>query len=500
MTLDDVFRKTAARRPDAVALADSPDRMQTEGVAPRRLTYAQADRAVSVIAGRLLGTGLSADAIVAVQLPNTVDAVLTFLGILRAGMIAAPLPLLWRHAECTAALSSLGPKALITCSRHRGFDHAQTAMQIAVDIFPVRYIFGFGAAVADGIIPLNDVYDDDDAQLLAQDSQCRNDPAAHVAAVTFDVTADGPIAVARNHLELLSAGVGVLLESHIPQHAVILSAIAPASLAGLSAAVLPWLLSGGTLVLHDPFSPDIYSKQIAEYPCDTLVLPGPIVPRLSEAGLLSAPDIKRLLAVWRSPERLIGAVSWRNPAVAVSDLMVFGETAVIARQRGTDGKPVPLPLGPVRAPCSGPDAAQIAEIARTDTGALAVRGPMVPRYSFPPDAERGGIAAMRIASDGMVNTGYTCRHIRETNSLIVTGPPAGLASVGGYRFLLRELQALVSGVDNTATLAALPDALAGHRLAGHSSDRAATRDALETLGANPLLVRAFRERSQSGMR
>jgi hypothetical protein len=75
-----------------------------------------------------------------------------------------------------------------------------------------------------------------------------------------------------------------------------------------------------------------------------------------------------------------------------------------------------------------------------------------------------------------------------------------LASVGGYRFLLRELQALVSGVDNTATLAALPDALAGHRLAGHSSDRAATRDALETLGANPLLVRAFRERSQSGMR
>ncbi len=47
-------------------------------------------------------------------MPNTVDSVLTLLGVLRAGLIAMPLPLLWRRADAVAALSRVGAKALIT--------------------------------------------------------------------------------------------------------------------------------------------------------------------------------------------------------------------------------------------------------------------------------------------------------------------------------------------------------------------------------------------------
>jgi len=44
------------------------------------------------------------------------------------------------------------------------------------------------------------------------------------------------------------------------------------------------------------------------------------------------------------------------------------------------------------------------------------------------------------------------------------------------------------------SLAALPDRLAGHRLAGVANDRERVRRALEVRGVNPLLVAAFRDR------
>jgi hypothetical protein len=78
---------------------------------------------------------------------------------------------------------------------------------------------------------------------------------------------------------------------------------------------------------------------------------------------------------------------------------------------------------------------------------------------------------------------------------VVTGPPAGLFSIGGYRFAMRDVQKVVSQADKEANVAALPDTFAGHRLAGHSRDRAAVRHTLDAVGLNPLIVRAFRDRT-----
>ena len=79
---------------------------------------------------------------------------------------------------------------------------------------------------------------------------------------------------------------------------------------------------------------------------------------------------------------------------------------------------------------------------------------------------------------------------------MVTGPPPGIVGVGGYRFVLSELQELATRTEG-ATLAALPDTLTGHRLAGSATDRDAARAALADAGANPLAVDAFRERRRT---
>ncbi len=102
MTLDGLLRRAALRRPDDVALIDPPNRESFTDGAPYHLTYAQAYRMVAAIAGRLRRMGLGTDAIVGIQIANTVESMLTLLGVLRAGMIAMPLPLLWRRAEAVA--------------------------------------------------------------------------------------------------------------------------------------------------------------------------------------------------------------------------------------------------------------------------------------------------------------------------------------------------------------------------------------------------------------
>jgi acyl-CoA synthetase (AMP-forming)/AMP-acid ligase II len=57
-TLDDLFRRAGVRHPDAPALADPPNRTSfTEG-APRTLSYAQVDHAISAVAARLRSSGL----------------------------------------------------------------------------------------------------------------------------------------------------------------------------------------------------------------------------------------------------------------------------------------------------------------------------------------------------------------------------------------------------------------------------------------------------------
>src|SRR5262249_59067325 len=54
-SLDNLFRRNAERRPNALALVDPPNREAFTSGPARRLTYAQADHVVSAMAGRLRG-------------------------------------------------------------------------------------------------------------------------------------------------------------------------------------------------------------------------------------------------------------------------------------------------------------------------------------------------------------------------------------------------------------------------------------------------------------
>jgi len=498
ITIDEIFRRVAQRRPEALALADAPNRKTFTDGAPRRLTFAQADRVVSAIAGRLRHMGLPTDSIIGIQLPNIAENILAILGVMRAGMIAAPLPLLWRRADAVAALSRVDAKALITCGHIGGFDHCQLAMRIAADVFSIRYVCGFGAGLPDGVVPFDDLFTAeklDPAPPLERERA--SNPAAHLAAITFDCGEAGVIAVARSHLQLLAGGLGVLLESRLVQDATMLSTLAPSSFAGICLTLLPWLLSGGKLLLHHPFDPTVlFGQWRGDDRCGALVMPGPVAFRLAEAGVFSRTGPASVLATWRSPERLGTSPDWRASDTTLVDVSIFGEIGAVAARRGANGRPAPLPFGGIVAPRGSPGALVIAEVTATALGTVALRGPMVPQHNFPPGAERSGLPHLAIGRAGVIDTGYFCRLDPGARTLAVTGPPPGIVNVGGYRLPLHALQDTLSGFDAGATLATLPDPLLGQRLVGNAVDRFAVQAALNAAGVNPLVAAAFVDRSE----
>ena len=84
------------------------------------------------------------------------------------------------------------------------------------------------------------------------------------------------------------------------------------------------------------------------------------------------------------------------------------------------------------------------ETAVTETGTLALRGPMVPRHPFPPGAERAPMPLLHAGRRAVSPTPrYPCRADRDSGELAITGPPPGIVSVGGYRFMPDQLQDLV---------------------------------------------------------
>ncbi len=499
ITLDDLFRYAVAQRRDEIALIDPPNRADFTSGAPRALTFGEADRIVTGIAARLRELGLQLDHVVGLQMPNTVEGILALLGILRAGLIASPLPLLWRRADCAAAMTMIGARALITTNRVGAADLCQLAMDTASEAFTIRHVCTFGGG-SDGVISFEDLmtpaapvpFVPIDRGALA---------AAHVAIVTWDIDPVGLLPIARSHVEVLTAGFEIMLEGRFDARTTILSSFCLGSMAGIATTITAWLLSRGTLVLHHPFDPTTLRHQIVEHRCRAAIVPGSLATRFAEAGMFRHGVLDKVVAIWRSPERLATCPVWPAAAPPLMDVTAFGEIGLFAAMRGEEGKPLGLKPGPLGRRRPDAEAPVLIEAMRSPTGTLALRGPMVPLHSFPPGSgDHLGNPRLAIDEDGFVDTYYPCRLAPSSGSLIVTGPPAGLVSVGGYRFMISALQEAVSRIEPAAMIAAFPDGLTGQRIAGIAARREDVQEALRQHGFGPLVVNAFRPRRISESR
>jgi hypothetical protein len=490
-TLDALFQRILARRPDVLALVDPENKAGVTGHAQKRLTYAEADRAISALAAHFIDAGLPAHSVIAVQLPNTVEFALTVLAAHRAGLVVALFPLLWRQTELVAALNRTSARAIVTSARIDGVVHADLAMNAAAEAFSIRHVCGFGNDLPEGMASLDDA--------LARPSSSRRpviQDGRKAAIISFDVTVDGFRAVPRTHLSVIAGALALSLESDVAQGATVMSAFAPSSFGGIAASMVVWLLSGGTLVLHHPFDGDVLEQQVGEHSCDTLIVPAPLALRLDEMDFSARmPSLRNVIGLWRAPEQVASSPYWTARRVSLTDVYLFGEAGLFgARRNAEDGAPALVKPGLHGAPRELPGSSIAGEILLTPKGTVGLRGPMVAVAAYAPPPPPSDSLIAQPPRD-YVDTEYAARLDRSTGAIAITAPPNGILGVGGYRFLSSDLQEWGRRLGQGALLTALPDRLSGHRLAGRAQDNARAREALSELGLNPLMVEAFRDRS-----
>jgi hypothetical protein len=489
-TLDTLFQRTLSRQPHALALLDPINKARVTGHPPRRLTYAEADLAIEALSAHFVESGLPANSVIAIQLPNTVEFGLTVLAAHRAGLVVAVLPLLWRQAELAAGLNRTAARAIVTMSKVDGVSYSDLAMQAAAEAFSIRHVFGFGADLPEGMSPLDEVLARPPGvtRSVIQDGR-------KAAIISFDVTAEGFRPVPRPHFSLIAGALAMSLEADIRQGATLMAAFAPMSFAGLAASLGAWLVSGGTLALHHPFENEVLEQQINEHDCDVLIAPAQLALRLGDSGLAARlPSLRNVVGLWRAPEQVAASDAWTAPHAPLTDVYLFGEAGLFGARRGEDGLPVMVMPGPHGAPREQSGSSVACEILLTPKGTLGLRGPMVPIAAYAPP-QPAGESLMPQPPRDHVDTGYAARIDRASGAICITAPPSGIMAVGGYRFLSNDLQEWARRLGQGALLTALPDRLSGHRLAGRAQDNARAREALSELGLNPLMVEAFRDRS-----
>jgi hypothetical protein len=473
VTLDALFRSNASARPGAIALVDPSDRASFTDGTPRRLTYAEANEAVERLTTRLRSFGLPVGSVVALQLPNIVESVLSLLAILRAGLVAAPMPMLWRRSDVVSALAPMEPKVLIALARFGDERPAETLCEAAADLFSLSYPCAFGENVPDGVVALDQDGETSPADIATPSSNS-------VSIVTFDAAAEGFFAVARDDAQSLAAGLAVLLEAGIESGDAIIATIPGNSLTGIGGAIVPWLLSGGTLELIQGISP----SQIASAGQTSrahILAPAAILPEII-AGRPGA--FASCIAAHR------GRASHRDlsslPSGRIVDFFAFGEIGAVVLRREHGDRIEPIPVGPISAPTDAPGGPIVVET-RIDDGRVLLRGPMVPTSPYPSELVR---PRLKVAGDGFVLTGYRCRS-NGNGAFTIEAGPERVVSVGALRFGLDDLRARLAACNNGVRVGVIDDALLGQRLRIEADDPPAAAAALQAAGHSRLVVDAL---------
>ncbi|KZM49739.1 class I adenylate-forming enzyme family protein [Labrenzia sp. OB1] len=380
LPLDELFRQTAAEHPTRLAIADAPDREVWTGGAPRQVTYEEADREIDRLAAFYRTVGLATDHVIGVQAPNTVDAVIAILAAFRADLIISPLPLHWRQKNVLAALNSIGAKGFIAADRVETRDVGVAARDVAGDLFSLRFVFGLGKNIPDGLIELGPMLAEMGDGLEFKPSE-RPDPADHTATICWSRSGEENVPVSRCHNHWISAAQMIVEEAHIGEASSILLPYSLSGLTGLGGGLVPWLRTGGTLHLHHPTSLANLAAHANDVKADVVMTPGPLAQTLDRK--LSDHETT-ILAAWNiAAPRPTTFVARRR----LVDLHIADEFALMAKARGPSAKMKAMALGKHCGPngCeSGPALLEISVADATEGlgPSLLVKGPMVPEVGW----------------------------------------------------------------------------------------------------------------------
>lgn len=307
-----LLQQTCERHPGHEALVDAPNRAQFFGGAPRRLTYAQAWAEVRSLAARLLALGLRQDDILCVQLPNGNELMQTYFACAMLGVVITPAPMQYREHEMGHILQQTQARALMSFAHAGANDALARCEKLAQDQgaahgrapvvlawYPEADSFAHANAQARGRVHAPLTPGCASAQeLAALDAYCTAHPVDADATFTLCWTSgtEGlPKGVPRSHNQWMIAAHTIVEAVDLQPGARLLNPFPLTNPGSLSGMVVPWLLTGGTLVQHQPFDLQVFLDQIRDERIDyTCASPALLATLLQNDSLAAGIDWQRL--------------------------------------------------------------------------------------------------------------------------------------------------------------------------------------------------------------
>jgi len=459
LTAERLLRRRAAQRSGVTALADPPNAAAL-GLGPTRaFTYRDADEAVDRLAACFIAFGFVPGDILGMQLPNLAIAPLTMLAAWRAGLTVAALPMLWREHEIGKACQEIAPKALVGVAQFGEERYAEKLCAVAAEQLSVRFVFGFGSGLPDGVTSLDEVLAGTSARPVAAGEQGRG-----AALITFTARAGFPLLpVLHSEEELLAQGAMTVLALSLDRKDVILNPYPLTGPAGLSLGLMPWLISGATLAQHHPFDYGVFVDQLLGAGATVTALPASVLTELDQDAVLRRPTccLRRLGAVWPSPEQDTPPPLFDGAAPLLFDLYPLGDLVGLVLKREARNRREAVRLGPARLDAEGSDTVFVETKLKSHRdaegfGELLLRGPVVPR------SLAGPLAA---DADGFVTSGLWAKLGTIGLDLHLKRDPE-LRRHGGIAIALSELDDLYRSCPAflDAACFVLPDPAIGDRV------------------------------------
>ena len=475
-TLSQWLVRAASETPDAPAIIGSG----------QTLSYRELAERVAALAGGLKALGLGSGDVVAVQLPNRVEYLVSYLAIGAIGGVMTTLYVPYRAAEMETLLAHSRARAFIGLDVMGDFRPARTVLDLWSRIggFP-EHVIVLGEA-SDGTGGLAD------AAKAPGEARAFADPAevpdgactfADLAEAPPHDLSDGPVA-ADPFLLLYTSGTstrpkgvplacqGILGNARlgVPEHGItaadrILSAAPFGHLYGLYSFHLALSAGAATVLLPTFTPPDLARTLEAEAVTVLFAAPAHVAACLG-AGLLTAEGLSRLRLAVLSGSAVAPAVAKglqeRLPNGHVTQL--WGMTETQAGLYTRPGDPIETVAATAGRPSPGTEVRIVgpddAALPPGEEGELQIRGSLLfPGYFDHPEADREAFSA-----GGWFRTGDLAVITGEGN-VAITGRCKDVINRGGLKYNPRDVEDLLATHPqiDMAAIVPVPDPVLGER-------------------------------------
>jgi len=485
VSADAALRRNARDAGSQIAFRDPPNRASLDLGSTREITWAEADAIADVLAERFRECGLKAQDVIAIQMPNIVEAPLLLLGAWRAGLVPCTMPLLWQLDEVRQAFSQIKPVAAVSIGRYGGHSPAETLGEAAAHQMSIRYVLALGKDLPDGVTQIdewladtsshNDKKSDDAKAPTPLDETASLD---ETAILTWRVAEQGPHPVPRTHGELTALARMFTANLKLNGGDSVLNTYPYISVEAVAGQLIAPLLAGASTTLHLPFDFDIFVQQLKDHQITCTAVPAPVITALEERHNLRSDDmhLSRIGCVWQGPHSVISGSELFEAPVPIFDIHNFSELALIVRERTQGSDPALLPLGKIQASeDDGADEPELETRVRGSVrnedstqilkGTLFVRGRIVPSGPFDSAGEQ---AETRLKPDaqGFLDTGIGCVVGETLEGHFRCKKSEDLIYHGGAVIAASELDELYAEFDDFLDAAAfvLNDAVIGERI------------------------------------